>query len=258
MQFDHLSLFIATARSQIMPGVFSNKSLITNIVCIVLIILGFISPMYKVNILHTGLFALSGAVTNWLAVHMLFERVPFLYGSGVIPNQFEQFRGAIKEMIMHQFFTRENIERFISEEMSHGAPLDLNPVIDAIDYDKLFDTLVDTIVNSSLGGMLGMIGGAKALEALRDPFKVKMRETFQSISESDTFQAAISKQLDNSNFQNKLMTDIDHIVSSRLEELTPQMVKEIVQQMIKKHLGWLVVWGGVFGGLIGLIVSLFI
>jgi len=242
-----------------MSGVFSNKNLNTNIVCMLLIILGFASPWYRENILHTGLFALSGAVTNWLAVHMLFERVPFLYGSGVIPNQFEQFRGAIKDLIMHQFFTRENIERFISEEMSHGAAkLDLDPVIDAIDYDKLFDSLVDTIVNSSLGGMLGMIGGAKALEALRDPFKVKMRETFQSISESDTFQAAISKQLDNSSFQNKLMTDIDHIVSSRLEELTPQMVKEIVQQMIKQHLGWLVVWGGVFGGLIGLIVSFFI
>ena len=239
-----------------MPGALLNKSLITNLLCILLIIIGYFSPWQGPQILHTGLFALSGAVTNWLAVHMLFEKVPLLYGSGVIPNQFEHFRVALKDLIMQQFFTRENIERFISEEMSHGsAQLDLDPVIDAIDYDQLFDSLVETITQSSLGGMLGMIGGAAVLENLRDPFKKKMRETFQSIASSETFHEAISGQMDSSSFQDKLATNIEHIVMNRLNELTPQMVKQIVQDMIKQHLGWLVVWGGVFGGLIGLSVS---
>ncbi|HEC74771.1 MAG TPA: DUF445 domain-containing protein, partial [Methylophaga aminisulfidivorans] len=48
---------------------------------------------------------------------------------------------------------------------------------------------------------------------------------------------------------------IEHIVKSRLDEMTPLMVKNIIQRMIKEHLGWLVVWGGVFGGLIGLLSS---
>jgi uncharacterized membrane protein YheB (UPF0754 family) len=47
------------------------------------------------------------------------------------------------------------------------------------------------------------------------------------------------------------------VIEKRLDELTPQLVKEIVQAMIKKHLGWLVVWGGVFGGLIGLVAGYF-
>lgn len=242
-----------------MPEAFKNKSLITNILCILLILLGILSPVYGRQILHTGLFALSGAVTNWLAVHMLFEKVPFLYGSGVIPNQFEHFRVALKELIMQQFFTRENIERFISEEMSHGSTqLDLSPVIDTIDYDQLFDKLVETITQSSFGGMLGMIGGTAALDSLREPFQQKMRETFESIAESDSFQSAISGQIDSSSFKDKLSNNIEHIVINRLNELTPQMVKEIVQKMIKKHLGWLVVWGGVFGGLIGLVLSFWI
>ena len=42
-----------------------------------------------------GLFALSGGLTNWLAIHMLFERIPFLYGSGVIPERFEDFKQGI-------------------------------------------------------------------------------------------------------------------------------------------------------------------
>jgi uncharacterized membrane protein YheB (UPF0754 family) len=49
---------------------------------------------------------------------------------------------------------------------------------------------------------------------------------------------------------------IENLIDGRLNEMTPQVVKEVVQKMIKAHLGWLVVWGAVFGGGIGLIVSL--
>jgi len=239
-----------------MPNAVFNKSLVTNLIAISLIMIGFTSISYAGHFLQTGLFALSGAITNWLAVHMLFERVPLLYGSGVIPNQFEHFRTAIKDLIMQQFFTRENIERFISEEMSKGSSqIDFTPVIDSVDYNQFFDSLVETIIQSSFGSMLGMIGGPSALEGLREPFQEKMRGTFHSISESDSFQDALSGQLDSSDFKDKLITNIEHIVINRLNELTPEMVKEIVHKMIRKHLGWLVVWGGVFGGLIGLIVS---
>ena len=62
-----------------------------------------------------GLFALSGAITNWLAIHMLFEKVPLLYGSGVIPARFEEFKLAIRQLMMEQFFTEENIDRFLSD-----------------------------------------------------------------------------------------------------------------------------------------------
>ena len=71
-----------------------NKSFITNFLALIAIIIGYAVAN---NIIFTvGLFALSGAITNWLAIHMLFERVPFLYGSGVIPARFEDFKKAIK------------------------------------------------------------------------------------------------------------------------------------------------------------------
>ena len=51
-------------------------------------------------------------------------------------------------------------------------------------------------------------------------------------------------------------SDIESLIDSRLEQLTPKYVKEIISKMIYQHLGWLVVWGGAVGGFIGLGVSI--
>jgi uncharacterized membrane protein YheB (UPF0754 family) len=233
-----------------------TKSLITNLVAILLVIAGFFSPVYSQTLLSIGLFALSGAITNWLAIHMLFEKVPFLYGSGVIPNQFEDFKSGIKNIIMLQFFTADNIKRFIqSEEESAKKTLDFTPVLDAVDYDNIFQKLIDAISASSLGAMLNMMGGAEALEPLRQPVSEKMRVALEEIAQSERFQAAIHQSLSTDKLGADISEHIEQIVDARLNELTPEMVKNIIQHMIKKHLGWLVVWGGVFGGLIGLIAS---
>ena len=51
-----------------------NKSLLSNAVALMFVIVGYLmeGPV-QIYILNVGLFALSGGVTNWLAVHMLFE-----------------------------------------------------------------------------------------------------------------------------------------------------------------------------------------
>lgn len=51
-------------------------------------------------VLAAGVFGFAGGITNWLAVHMLFERVPGLYGSGVIPMRFVEIREAVKGAMM--------------------------------------------------------------------------------------------------------------------------------------------------------------
>ena len=61
-----------------------NKSLLTNIIAACVTIIGYFSPIYGEAISMVGIFALSGGVTNWLAIYMLFDKIPFIYGSGVI------------------------------------------------------------------------------------------------------------------------------------------------------------------------------
>ena len=232
-----------------------NKSLITNAVALLLIAISFITPEYSSLFLFTGLFALSGAVTNQLAIHMLFEKVPFLYGSGVIPARFEAFKESIKNLMMSEFFTREQLEAFFQSE---EKKINLEPIIEETDFAPAFDALSKTVMESSFGGMLGMFGGEAALDALREPFSKKMKSAVIKIVNSTAFNETLATHMQNSTLNDDMLISIENVIDTRLAELTPQMVKEIIQTLIKEHLGWLVVWGGVFGGLIGLVSSFFI
>ncbi len=233
-----------------------NKSLATNLISMSVILIGYFSPIYPEQLLAVGLFATSGAITNWLAIHMLFEKVPGLYGSGVIPNQFEEFKIGIHHLIMDQFFNQENVEDFFAAQSEDiKGSFDAGPVVEAINYDVIYSALVDVVLDSPFGGMLGMVGGPSALQPIREPFIAKMREETLSILSSPSFLDAVQSSIGGSDHTQEIIEKVDRIVNRRLDELTPEMVKSIIQDMIRKHLGWLVVWGGVFGGLIGLITS---
>jgi uncharacterized membrane protein YheB (UPF0754 family) len=229
-----------------------NKSFVTNGVAFIFVLLSFILPNYKEALLYTGLFALSGALTNQLAIHMLFEKVPFLYGSGVIVNRFEAFKDAIKDLIMREFFTQKQLERFFQNE---EKKIDLEPIILETDFTPAFDALSKTVMESSLGNMLGMFGGENALEGLREPFSNKMKSAVIKIVHSNAFTSTLQQHMQSSSLNEDMIKSIEKVIDTRLNELTPQMIKEMVQILIKEHLDWLVVWGGVFGGLIGLLSS---
>jgi uncharacterized membrane protein YheB (UPF0754 family) len=221
-----------------------NKSLITNILALSLTIYGMFSPIYSTEIFMAGLFSLSGGLTNWLAIHMLFEKVPLLYGSGVIPDRFEEFKQGIRELILTEFFSLSSINNFLENKVS----LKKNDLSKELDYDLIFTKLTEAIEESSLGSMLGMVGGKKALEPLKEPVKKKIKEVVEDVS---------NKMVEeNDKTAESVRKDLEEIIDQRLVELTSQHVKIIIKQMIHKHLGWLVVWGGVFGFFIGIILGL--
>ncbi len=228
-----------------------NKIFITNFIALIVVIAGYFAPIpeeYREIVRLTGLFALSGGVTNWIAIHMLFEKVPFLYGSGVIPSRFEEFKSGIKTLIINEFFNKEHIEKFFSSEVKTN--ISSSKIVEKVDFDKIFNGLVEAIMESSLGGMLNMVGGASALEPLKEPIKIKMQEMIGELADD------MSTSDMSGDIAETLIGKVEVIVDKRLDELTPQKVKEIIQDMIRKHLGWLVVWGGIFGGIMGFVVSI--
>lgn len=232
-----------------------NKSFVTNLIAALITLAGYYYS--SMLLLSIGLFALSGAITNWIAVYMLFEKIPGFYGSGVVPARFEEFKAGIRVLMMEQFFTAENIQRFLSADSSGAQTLDLEPVIDATDLSPAFDGLVNVIEESSFGGMLAMVGGIAALQPLKEPFTARLKQSLTEISSTDEFNQMVVQATTHAGNDPEIREKIASVIEKRLDELTPQLVKEIVQAMIKKHLGWLVVWGGFFGGLIGLIAGYF-
>lgn len=229
-----------------------NKSDITNLAALLLMAYGY-SNGYD-TIFTIGLFALSGSITNTLAIHMLFEKVPYLYGSGVIENKFSQFKKSIHDLLMNQFFTKEHLKRFFEDEVNSAKnTVDFEKILNKTDFTPAYDSLKSAVMESSFGGMLGMFGGEQALEPLKEPFTKKLRSSIVDISKSDSFQAVLNEALKSDDLTDDIYDKLSSIVNKRLDELTPKMVKEMIQKIIREHLGWLVVWGAVFGGLIGFV-----
>lgn len=231
-----------------------SKEYITNLTAIGVVSSSFFIPTtFSTPVFYTGLFALSGSLTNQIAIHMLFNKVPFFYGSGIIELKFEELKLSIKSLILDEFFSKDKIEKFLKSE---EQKINLTPLIEKFDFSSAFDALLSTINESKFAGLINMIGGPPALEALREPFNTKLKGVIVKLTSSQEFNTELQAYINNSTFSDDILKKIDGIVDNRLDELTPNMIKDMLQNLMREHLGWLVVWGGVFGGFIGLISSL--
>ena len=231
-----------------------NISLCTNFISLLFIILGYV--LDNIILKTVGLFAFSGAVTNWLAIFMLFEKIPFVYGSGVISARFDVFKLSIKKMMMNTFFKEDKIRSYLQQnfDISFIEKLPWDKWCEQIDYDNLYEGLVNVVMDSKLGGMLGMFGGASALEGMKPNIMQTFEQKFKQMVTEPKFQQKVAKGFkDKMSATNFLGTQIELLVDQQLQLLTPKMVKKLVQGLIKEHLGYLVLWGGIFGGFIGLL-----
>ena len=201
-----------------------NKSLLTNAIATSLILAGtVVEGEFKNTLLTSGQFALAGGVTNWLAIHMLFEKVPGLYGSGVISARFEEFKSGLYTLVMDEFFNQTTLDRFFSEIIMENEQhlLDFSETIDKTDLSPAFEGLVAAIMDSSLGNMLLMVGGEAAIRPLKDPFTLKMKVALKEIAHSPSFQETVKVKLSGSSDSQVIFSHVEKIVTTRLEELTP-------------------------------------
>ena len=225
-------------------SLFSDMSFLTNLIALYVLLLGYVSPYFSKELQNIGLFALSGSITNWLAIHMLFEKIPFLYGSGIIELRFKDFKSGIKNLVMCQFFNKDESNKFLSRINK----LVISNLESSINFESIYKKLVEAIITSPAGSIIAMMGGEVALEPLKQPIINKIKEFINELSN-------LTLEVSNDSIE-LFILEVDKIISDKIDELTPIMVKKIIQDIIKKHLGWLVVWGGVFGGIIGLIASI--
>jgi hypothetical protein len=134
--------------------------------------------------------------------------------------------------MMNEFFTREQLENFFANE---EQKINLEPIIKETDFAPAFDALSKAVMESSFAG-------ESALEALKEPFSNKMKAAVIKIVNSSVFNETMQNHLQKLSLNEDMISSIESVIDTRLNELTPELVKEMVQTLIKEHLDWLVVW----------------
>ena len=213
-------------------------------------------------LLAFGLFGFSGGITNALAVKMLFDKIPLLYGSGIIPERFIEIRTAIKSMLMRAFFAPTFVEKTISEKL----PL----VLDSLDiqrrmesfaksevFDNMMEKAVEDLLSSPNAGMMLKMAGKDNILSMGKPMAINMLTNLaprmQQFMLAKGGEGAAGKGVIDVGV---LLKHLDEAMEARLLHLTPKIIKRMMERVIRKHLAWLVVWGNIFGGLIGLLAAI--
>lgn len=225
-------------------------------------------------ILNVGLFAFSGGITNALAVKMLFDRIPGLIGSGVIPARFKEIRLKVKNLILEHFFDAAHLREFFSSE---GAQIDWKRYVKSTGtashplasfvgshWDKvassevvqpIVDEQINKLMDSSIGGLLAMMGPdaiKPAVTQFINGFLGSLRTRVLELAASSP-QSEMRLELDQERLIADVRTNVDVLLTRKLEQLDAQQVKRMMEDVIRNHLGWLVVWGNVFGGMLGFV-----
>lgn len=241
------------------PFVNPNKGDVSNFVTFLVFLCGILLRWWlgRENwvaslVLAFGLFGFAGGLTNSIAVTMLFDRIPFLVGSGVIPRRFKDILEALKTMIMDTFFEEKFLKQYLSERSQDLAKsLDLESKIDAAlgngeGLGQKLEKLSQTPDGMLLATLLPMFGDFGSMANSMQPvIKAVGLELATSLSEN--FDATEIVDIV------QVRAEIDRALSQRMTTLTPAKVKRMMSRVIRDHLGWLVVWGNVFGGIIGVI-----
>lgn len=189
---------------------------------------------------------------------MLFDRIPFLYGSGVIPRQFVEIRESVKNTILKTFFDEEYLETYVNER-AKGMLGELNlggRIKEGLEKPEFDERLVKKMTEMSekpegmlIQTMAQMFGGVPLLVPVIKPLIVGF---------ADEFAGSLTDNFDISEFVSipKIRKEIDTLMTEKLLLLTPEKVKGLMEEVIREHLSWLIIWGNVFGGLLGIVSQL--
>ena len=252
-----------------------DKGTVSNWISALLLALSIALPVnaWTSALFTASVFAFSGGITNWLAVKMLFDRVPGLVGSGVIPARFREIRAKVKDLILEHFFNREHLDRFFEEELTdvdwgrfvrsgtqgsgplEGLVLEQWEKLTGKDVvQPMIDSQLEKLTDSPIGGMLLMVGLDRVRPAVNQfvtafvsAMQGKVEEIASSLEISD-----LDLALDREALVDEAQVLLDRILVTKLERIHAHDVKRMMEDVMRQHLGWLVVWGNVFGALIGL------
>ncbi|MCH2374584.1 MAG: DUF445 domain-containing protein [Planctomycetes bacterium] len=252
-----------------------DKGTVSNLVSAVVFAVGFFAPSSTAQafLFSAGIFALSGGLTNWLAVKMLFDRVPGLIGSGVIPARFKEIRAKVRDLILEHFFSEAYLADFFENHqkdvdwsrylkkadgrspISNFVERQWNQLTSAEVVQPIIDQQINRLTESSVGGMLLMVGMDSVRPAVNEfvsAFVASMQDRVMEAAGSATY-VDLQIEIDEEVVVADVRSQVEGLLETKLHQLSPEDVKCMMEDVMRRHLGWLIVWGNVFGGAIGIV-----
>ncbi|KAI8504534.1 hypothetical protein Bbelb_176520, partial [Branchiostoma belcheri] len=219
---------------------------VSNLICLVAMIIGITLveifkndarvPQHAMNFLQVframGLFSVSGGVTNWLAVKMLFDRIPGLIGSGVITSQFKEIRQTVKNVVLETFFETEYLENYMhrkSGEFLAAFQIEskLQRLLQSERVMQIIDNQVQKLYKKPEGMMLAMMGvDAGKLSKMIQPLMKGLSRDMTPV---------LAKNLKTFEFMNaeSMRAQVDEMMTVKMEEFTPPKVKKTTGNMVE-------------------------
>eukprot|EP00116_Pleurobrachia_bachei_P006749 sb/3467011/ len=246
-------------------GCVTDKGNVSLVLSVIIVTMGslclFVTDVTNVQsqaagryLMSIGLFAFSGGLTNWIAIQMLFYKIPLVYGSGVLHNRYKNIRRAMKDMILGTFFQPEFLNTYIPQKLREAVSeadleMKINAFLTSDTGQRMIDEKLDKMANSPDGRL------AETMVVNVGKFKPVVKPVIVSFL-SDLAPNLVNYILESKTSSlnlHKLRDELNRYMSERMLEVTPKMIKEIMYAVVLQYLGWLVVWGVVFGSAMGAI-----
>ncbi len=184
--------------------------------------------------------AVTGWITNWIAVKMLFHPVkPIKFGlftiQGVFPKRQKAMAERLGQIVATELFSIDDI-------------VDKMKSADNAEVLKFVDSKLDDFINVKLGASMPMLS-----MFLNDDLKIKIKTALlNEIGE------AIPGIIDTYASKLKSEVNIEKIVYDKVVNFSSDKMEEVLYSIMKKEFKFIEVLGGILGFFIGLIQLLLV
>lgn len=161
----------------------------------------------------------------------------------------------VMDTVLETFFDAPSLSQYVGDKAEQLKSSDylqskIRAILESEEVDAILTKHLDILFTKQEGMMLMMVGmTSQSLKPMVKPFLVQMDAEIAP---------AMAGKFDPKSMidAHKIREQVQELMRTKMEMLTPRMVKTLVEDMIRKHLGWLVVWGNILGGFIGLLCQI--
>lgn len=197
-----------------------------------------------------GLFGLTGGVTNWLGIKLIFNRIPGLFFSGAISKHFVTAKKLMASFILDAFFSPSQVKKYVNDKTRNYLTAEqidyqLERLLNSSSVEEIINDQLDILMGTQEGMRLQMLGVTKAkLFPLVKPHLLNLKPCIVPLLLS----SVESLELLNADHLREQIVDL---ILTRTHELSAQQVRLLVKDVIYLHLSWIVFWGSVLGAIVG-------